>query len=193
MISPRRAPLWSRRERGDAYPARRSGTPSSSLEGTPRRFRIARLVPRDPPRFRSEPCRDVPRSRAPDDEDHIRRLRSLPCFFPSRFVGAQLCFTLLEPRTDRRSPPPPHRQRQQGRPKDGPEDKFRLTPCGARLSELLSCSVSKVDDCVGDVVKDAVAGMDNGSVCLLENVRFYKEEEKNVKEFAEKLAAPYDL
>ena len=83
---------------------------------------------------------------------------------------------------------PPHRQRQQGRPKDGPEDKFRLTPCGARLSELLSCSVSKVDDCVGDVVKDAVAGMDNGSVCLLENVRFYKDEEKNGKDFAKQLA-----
>merc|ERR1711939_912864 len=59
-----------------------------------------------------------------------------------------------------------------GRPKDGPEDKFRLTPVGARLSELLSCPVSKVDDCVGDVVKDAAGDMANGSVCLFENDAF---------------------
>jgi len=80
-----------------------------------------------------------------------------------------------------------------GRPKDGPEDKFRLTPVGARLSELLSCPVSKVDDCVGDVVKDAVGGMANGSVCLLENVRFYKDEEKNGKDFAKQLSEYADL
>ena len=81
----------------------------------------------------------------------------------------------------------------QGRPKDGPEDKFRLTPVGARLSESLSCPVTKLDDCVGDVVKDAVAGMENGSVCLLENVRFYKDEEKNGKDFAKQLAEHADL
>ena len=88
---------------------------------------------------------------------------------------------------------PPSLSTQQGRPKDGPEDKFRLTPVGARLSELLSCSVNKVDDCVGDVVKDAVAGMENGSVTLLENVRFYKDEEKNGKDFAKQLAEHADL
>jgi len=80
-----------------------------------------------------------------------------------------------------------------GRPKDGPEDKFRLTPVGARLSELLSCPVSKVDDCVGDVVKDAAGDMANGSVCLLENVRFYKDEEKNGKDFAKQLSEHADL
>ena len=87
---------------------------------------------------------------------------------------------------------PPSRTTQ-GRPKDGPEDKFRLTPVGARLSESLSCPVTKLDDCVGDVVKDAVAGMENGSVCLLENVRFYKDEEKNGKDFAKQLAEHADL
>ena len=46
---------------------------------------------------------------------------------------------------------------------------------------------------MGDVVKDAVAGMDNGSVCLLENVRFYKDEEKNGKDFAKQLAEFADL
>merc|ERR1711939_236370 len=80
-----------------------------------------------------------------------------------------------------------------GRPKDGPEDKFRLPPVGARLSELLSCPVSKVDDCVGDVVKDAAGDMANGSVCLLENVRFYKDEEKNGKDFAKQLSEHADL
>jgi len=80
-----------------------------------------------------------------------------------------------------------------GRPKDGPEDKFRLTPVGDRLAELLDCSVTKIDDCVGDVVKDAIAGMENGSVCLLENVRFYKDEEKNGADFAKQLAEHADL
>ena len=64
---------------------------------------------------------------------------------------------------------------------------------GARLSESLSCAVTKLDDCVGDEVKEAVAGMENGSVCLLENVRFYKDEEKNGKDFAKQLAEHADL
>ena len=53
--------------------------------------------------------------------------------------------------------------------------------------------MSKLDDCVGDVVKEAVEGMDNGSVCLLENVRFYKDEEKNGKDFAKQLSEYADL
>ena len=80
-----------------------------------------------------------------------------------------------------------------GRPKDGPEDKFSLSPCAGRLSELLGQEVKMAPDCVGDKVKGMVDEMKDGDVILLENVRFYKEEEKNVKEFAEKLAAPYDL
>jgi len=80
-----------------------------------------------------------------------------------------------------------------GRPKDGPEDKFSLAPCATRLTELLGQEVKMAPDCVGDKVKGMVDSMKDGDVILLENVRFYKEEEKNVKEFAEKLAAPYDL
>merc|ERR1711990_71521 len=75
-----------------------------------------------------------------------------------------------------------------GRPKSGPEDKFRLTPVGARLSEKLSCPVMKIDDCIGDEVSKAVASMPSGSICLLENTRFYKEEERNEASFAKKLA-----
>ena len=80
-----------------------------------------------------------------------------------------------------------------GRPKDGPEDKFSLAPCAARLTELLGSEVKMAPDCVGDEVKKMVDGMKDGEVILLENVRFYKEEEKNVKEFSKKLAAPFDM
>ncbi|CAM9352960.1 unnamed protein product [Phaeothamnion confervicola] len=48
-------------------------------------------------------------------------------------------------------------------------------------------------DCIGAEVSAMVNGLPEGGVMLLENVRFYKEEEKNVPEFAEKLAAPFDM
>jgi len=80
-----------------------------------------------------------------------------------------------------------------GRPKDGPEDKFSLGPVAPRLSELLGKDVVMAPDCIGDGVKACVDGMADGDVLLLENTRFYKEEEKNVPEFAEKLAANADL
>merc|ERR1711998_106833 len=80
-----------------------------------------------------------------------------------------------------------------GRPKDGPEDKFSLSPVAARLSELLGQDVKFVSDCIGEPVKEAVSGMSNGNVALLENVRFYKEETKNEPDFAKKLAENADL
>jgi phosphoglycerate kinase len=80
-----------------------------------------------------------------------------------------------------------------GRPKSGPEDKFRLTPVAPRLAELLGKPVKKLNDCVGEEVEKAVAAAKNGELLLLENVRFYKEEEKNEPEFAKKLAANADL
>jgi len=80
-----------------------------------------------------------------------------------------------------------------GRPKDGPEDKFSLGPVAPRLTELLGTEVKLAPDCIGDAVKECVDGLGNGEVLLLENTRFYKEEEKNVPEFAEKLAANADL
>merc|ERR1712078_790004 len=80
-----------------------------------------------------------------------------------------------------------------GRPKSGPEDKFSLAPVAPRLSELLGTEVKLAPDCIGDGVKSCVDAMADGDVLLLENTRFYKEEEKNVPEFAEKLAAPADL
>lgn len=79
-----------------------------------------------------------------------------------------------------------------GRPK-GVTEEFRLTPVAGRLTELLSCPVSKADDCIGDEVASKASDMTDGSVLLLENVRFYGEETKNDEAFAEKLAAPADI
>ncbi|MCX5982689.1 MAG: phosphoglycerate kinase [Nostocales cyanobacterium LacPavin_0920_SED1_MAG_38_18] len=79
-----------------------------------------------------------------------------------------------------------------GRPK-GVDEKLRLTPVAKRLSELLGQEVIKTDDCIGDDVAAKVAALDNGQVLLLENVRFYKEEEKNDPAFAKKLAANADF
>jgi phosphoglycerate kinase len=79
-----------------------------------------------------------------------------------------------------------------GRPK-GVDEKLRLTPVAKRLSELLGQEVIKTDDCIGDDVATKVGALANGQVLLLENVRFYKEEEKNDPEFAQKLAANADF
>ena len=79
-----------------------------------------------------------------------------------------------------------------GRPK-GVDEALRLTPVAKRLSELLGETVVKTNDCIGDEATAKVAAMNNGDVMLLENVRFYPEEEKNDPEFAKKLASVADL
>lgn len=80
-----------------------------------------------------------------------------------------------------------------GRPKGGYEAKYSLAPITPRLSELLGQEVKLVPDSIGLSVQAATAHMKEGDVVLLENVRFYPEEEKNDKEFAKKLAANADL
>lgn len=80
-----------------------------------------------------------------------------------------------------------------GRPKGQVNEKMRLTPVAKRLSELLGKEVIKCDDCIGDEVSNKLSGMENGQVALLENVRFYAEEEKNDSEFAKKLASCADM
>jgi len=80
-----------------------------------------------------------------------------------------------------------------GRPKGGPEDKYSLAPCAVRLAELLGQPVTLAPDCIGDEVAKIVSSSKDGDVILLENTRFYKEEEKNEPGFVEKLAAPFDL
>lgn len=74
-----------------------------------------------------------------------------------------------------------------GRPK-GKTPELTLAPVAKRLSELLGREVKLAPDVVGDEVKALVHGMQPGDVVLLENVRWYPEEEKNAPEFAKQLA-----
>jgi phosphoglycerate kinase len=80
-----------------------------------------------------------------------------------------------------------------GRPKGGPSPEFSLKPIAARLSELLGKPVTFADDCVGEAVAKADAAAGNGGIVLLENVRFYGEEEKNDDGFAKRLAEGVDI
>jgi phosphoglycerate kinase len=79
-----------------------------------------------------------------------------------------------------------------GRPK-GVDEALRLDHVAARLAELLGQPVVKANDCIGDEVATKAAAMKDGDVMLLENVRFYPEEEQNDPEFAKKLASVADL
>lgn len=80
-----------------------------------------------------------------------------------------------------------------GRPKDGPEDKFSLRHIVEDLSNKLGTSVQFADDCVGESARKMAAGLLPGQVLLLENLRFYKEEEKGDVDFAKKLANLADV
>lgn len=64
-----------------------------------------------------------------------------------------------------------------GRPK-GKDDKYSLAPVSDRLTELLGKKVTFVNDCIGDAVADAVKGMGNGDVALLENGEGKEEKKK---------------
>lgn len=80
-----------------------------------------------------------------------------------------------------------------GRPKSGSDEKLRLFPVAKHLSKLMGKEITSVQDCIGPEVEAAVAKLKAGDVLLLENVRFYKEEEKNNPEFAKKLASLADI
>lgn len=80
-----------------------------------------------------------------------------------------------------------------GRPKGEKNPKYSLKPAADRLGELISAPVKFVDDCIGEVAEAAVADLKEGEVLLLENVRFYAEEEKNDPEFSKKLASLGDI
>ena len=79
-----------------------------------------------------------------------------------------------------------------GRPKKGPDPKLSLEPCAARLAELLGQDVTLPEDCIGDSAKKVVYDLRAGQVCLLENLRFHAEEEKDDDGFCRELAALAD-
>ena len=80
-----------------------------------------------------------------------------------------------------------------GRPKGERNPEMSLAPVAAVLESLLKRKVQFVPDCVGDAVAAAADALAPGEVLLLENLRYYKAEEKNDPEFARKLAAIADV
>lgn len=74
-----------------------------------------------------------------------------------------------------------------GRPK-GKDEKFSLKHIQNKVSEIIGVRVKFAEDCIGEPAEKAAAGLKNGEVLLLENVRFYKEEEAGDETFAKKLA-----
>jgi len=80
-----------------------------------------------------------------------------------------------------------------GRPKGKREPSMSLQPVAALLGQMLARPVAFVDDCIGPKVAAAVQALQPGNLLLLENVRFYNEEEANDPAFAEKLAAVADV
>ena len=80
-----------------------------------------------------------------------------------------------------------------GRPKEGPQEKYSLKHLIKHLSELLGKEVLFANDCIGQEAIDKAAALKPGQVLLLENLRFYKEEEKGDEAFAEKLSKLGDV
>ena len=80
-----------------------------------------------------------------------------------------------------------------GRPKDGPTDKFSLKHIVSAISKLIGAEVLFADDCMSTEAFEKSASLKPGQILLLENLRFYKEEEKGDKEFAEKLSKHGDI
>lgn len=80
-----------------------------------------------------------------------------------------------------------------GRPKGKRDPKQSLAPTVKALSDLLGKPVSFVDDCIGEKAEKAAADLKDGEVVLLENLRFYNEEEANDAAFSQKLAKLADV
>jgi phosphoglycerate kinase len=80
-----------------------------------------------------------------------------------------------------------------GRPKGEKKPEFSMKPVAENLKGKVKAKVSFVDDCIGDSVTRAASGMQDGDILLLENLRFYKQEEKNDPEFSKKLASLGDI
>lgn len=80
-----------------------------------------------------------------------------------------------------------------GRPKDGPSDKYSLRQIVSAVSQALGKDVQFVNDCISEEAFGKSSALKTGEVLLLENLRFYKEEEKGNEEFAQKLSKHGDV
>ena len=80
-----------------------------------------------------------------------------------------------------------------GRPKDGPTEKYSLKHLINPLSIIFGKAVKFADDCIGESATEQAKNLKSGDILLLENLRFYKEEEKGNVEFAEKLSKLGDV
>ncbi|HJY63026.1 MAG TPA: phosphoglycerate kinase [Ignavibacteria bacterium] len=80
-----------------------------------------------------------------------------------------------------------------GRPKGEKNLKYTLKPAAEHLSSLLNKPVLFAEDCIGDNTRDMVNNLKDGDVLLLENLRFYKQEEANVPDFSKKLSSYGDV
>ncbi|MCZ2481992.1 phosphoglycerate kinase [Aquirufa nivalisilvae] len=76
-----------------------------------------------------------------------------------------------------------------GRPKDGPTEKYSLKHLVTPLSIVFGIKVKFAPDCIGEEAAQLASELQAGEILLLENLRFYKEEEKGDEEFAKKLAS----
>lgn len=76
-----------------------------------------------------------------------------------------------------------------GRPKGKAVDTLRLDPVAKRLGELLNKNIVKLNDCIGQEVKNRISQMREGDIVLLENLRFHTEEEADEENFARQLAS----
>ncbi|MDO9510688.1 MAG: phosphoglycerate kinase [Bacteroidales bacterium] len=80
-----------------------------------------------------------------------------------------------------------------GRPKTGPEDKYSLKHLIPYLTMITGKTIKFADDCIGASAMNLSATLQSGEILLLENLRFYKEEEKGDEAFAKKLASLGDV
>jgi len=80
-----------------------------------------------------------------------------------------------------------------GRPKGGYDAKASLAPCAKRMGEYIKAEVLLAPDCVGVSVDKMMKECKEGQLIILENTRFYAEEEKNEEAFVKNLAKPFDM
>jgi len=79
-----------------------------------------------------------------------------------------------------------------GRPK-GKEDQYSLRHINSKCSEILGVNVKFASDCIGEIAQNAAKNLKQGEVLLLENLRFYREEEAGDENFAKELASLGDI